>query len=280
MKKSVYALLLAIICFPVFALFGCGSKQSFSVTVSTCGTAGISAPSSVTGAGSGSFTEGSTVTLTASNQNHFVGWIFQNTQLLKEDSTYSITNTTDDLGYITQSVLTFKSSAKTQGNYTAVFDDGKIYYTKFYSWFVTTDETRDTGINEVYDQSELMKSSIDVKQRQQRQIVYTAENHSTVENKIQSYDDEQYVLNLNPANNTKNIVSISATFTVGEVETNETFNYSLSFKTSDTSMTPTVTYKNGVYTAKCPFKITELNDDITYYLVVKYVTIGYVDKGV
>ena len=133
MKKKLPLLIVLCLVFPLFALLGCGEVNSYPVTVyqsSSKGSVG----------GSGTYAEGSTVTLTANAfGSHVVAWIYQRTIQIENDETYTITNTLDSAEQPVKSTLTFTMNAQTQGAYTAVFSDGKVMYVKYDNMRLTTD---------------------------------------------------------------------------------------------------------------------------------------------
>ena len=74
-KISVFALILLIL--PLLALFGCGSKDSFYVSVESSWTGLIAGTLGGTVSGSGNYTEEKSVTLTATAKpdSTFIAWV-------------------------------------------------------------------------------------------------------------------------------------------------------------------------------------------------------------
>ena len=75
MKKKFFVLLLAVLILPTVALLGCGTKNSFAVTVfASSGTYGAVK-------GDGTYEEGSVVSLTATAKagSQVVAWVFGGT---------------------------------------------------------------------------------------------------------------------------------------------------------------------------------------------------------
>lgn len=155
MKKRLSILLMAVFIVPIFALFGCDEVNYFKIESYT------SSDSFGTVSGRGEYAENTSVTLYAnakSNSNvtgRFVCWLFQNSTIIENDSTYQIESTD------TTSSITFNSSATTQGSYTAVFENAKqttstnMMYVKLDSYrFATKDsyEAAKDGILEDSDQ--------------------------------------------------------------------------------------------------------------------------------
>ena len=135
MRKKISIALLSILIVPLIALFGCGEVLSYPVYVFSSSTIYGSV------SGNGTYNEGETITLTATAKqgSSFVAWIHQNSTLVQNDQNYNIENQTNSNQKVVKSTLTFTVSEKTQGKYTAVFDDNKMMYTKFDSWRITTD---------------------------------------------------------------------------------------------------------------------------------------------
>ncbi len=112
MKKKLSFLLLSVFLLPLFALFGCDEKQSFSVSWSSSATEyGLVAGNGAVG--SATYEEGSTVTLTAraKNGSQVIAWVRQNTELLANGDVYKINNTLSEDERVLTSVLTFTIGA-------------------------------------------------------------------------------------------------------------------------------------------------------------------------
>ncbi len=121
MKKKLCLLLLIVLIVPVVAFFGCGTTNyyNFSYRVSGKGNVVGSGLSSYTC--SGTFSEGSRVSLTATPDDGetFLGWVFRRTILIVDGQNgYSISSTNKN-----GSTLSFSASANREGQYTAVFSD-------------------------------------------------------------------------------------------------------------------------------------------------------------
>ena len=132
MKKKISILLLVILVLPLFAFLGCGRTTYYKVTLSYSGSGHIDPPQT-------SYAAGSSVHFVASG--NVVAWVYQNSTLLKDDTTYSI-KTTKSGDVVTKSELSFKATAETKGAYTAVFSDEKMPYAKLHSYRITTDITK------------------------------------------------------------------------------------------------------------------------------------------
>ena len=134
MKKKFSVLLIAILVLPLIALFGCDEALSYPIYVYSSSTIYGSV------SGSGTYKEGQTITLTASAKkgSHVVGWIYQNSALIENGDSYKIENTTNSEQLPEKSILSFTLSEKTQGKYTAVFDDAKMMYIKLDSFRITS----------------------------------------------------------------------------------------------------------------------------------------------
>ena len=124
-KKLNLFLLALLLIIPVFLLFGCDEPATYYIELSTSNGNGIAS-------GYGTYTEGDTVTLTASgkvNNNrsyHFVAWVYQNEIILSNDGVYTINTSDDNM----TSTLSFTATSATSNNYTAIFEaDTQLYYT-------------------------------------------------------------------------------------------------------------------------------------------------------
>jgi len=146
MKKKISIFALIVLVLPLLALFGCGAKNSFYVDVVSSWTGLPSGTRGGTVSGSGSYEEDKKVTLTATAkpESRFIAWVFEDSVIISQNSTYSISNQKNSsTNKVTKSELSFKASSKTKGKYTAIFDDNKIIYTTLTSWRVTDDMTMD-----------------------------------------------------------------------------------------------------------------------------------------
>ncbi len=134
MKKKLSLMFLFLLIVPVAALFGCNEVSYYSV---------VAHESSYHGStmGSGSYADGSTVTLTASakDDSYVIGWLYQNSLIISNDGTYTITNTVEN-EKVVKSTLSFTASSTTQGNYTALFDEENLHYTRFSGVMLSTQE--------------------------------------------------------------------------------------------------------------------------------------------
>lgn len=135
MKKKISLLLLSIFVLPLISLFGCEEILSYPVYVYSSSTIYGSV------SGSGTYKEGNSVTLTANAKQggHVIGWVYQGSQLLEDSDLYKIVaEESNSSQKVVKSSLTFTMSEKTQGKYTAVFDDSKMMYIKLSSFRITS----------------------------------------------------------------------------------------------------------------------------------------------
>ena len=124
-KKLNLFLLALLLIIPVFLLFGCDEPARYYIELTSSNDNGIAS-------GRGNYTEGDTVTLTASgkvNNNRsyrFVAWVYQNEIILSNDGVYTINTSDDNM----TSTLSFTATSATSNNYTAIFEaDTQLYYT-------------------------------------------------------------------------------------------------------------------------------------------------------
>jgi len=143
MRKSIFVFLCFIFILPILSFVGCGSVTNYVIS------AKVNDASYGRISGYGTFAEGSSVTLTtnALSTKKFVGWVFDETNLLTNDSTFSISTETNNL----RSTISFKVSKETAGKYTAIFEDENMMWTKFSSIRFSTLESS----TEQEDSSEL-----------------------------------------------------------------------------------------------------------------------------
>ncbi len=267
MKKKFSICLLSLIMLPLIAFFGCDTPSSYSVKVSSSSTIQGSV------SGSGTYEEGSTITLTATAKSGktFVAWVYQNTTMLQDDSTYTITNTTSD-GLINKSTLTFTASSSTQGTYTAVFAEDQMMYVIFDSLYLSTSADA-TGTDDDGTQEELLTATIDISQGQNSYVTIYSSSMTLRDSVLVSAEDITGVLNL--STETAQYVRANVVFTVDGVNYTYTFRASLLFQqdieqTSGTNYSYTVTYTNGVYKICFAFEL----DGTEYYLTLNYVNLS------
>lgn len=264
MKKKFSMLLLSILILPLVALFGCDESVSYTVNVYSSSTIYGSV------SGKGSYSEGSTVTLTATalKGSHFIAWVRQNT-ILTSGGTYSISNTEDDSGEISKSTLTFSSSSSTQGEYYAVFAENNIVYVKLDSFFISTTADSD-GEEDSESQAEIMTaSSINISQGSTSlSTIYSTSNVSIKDGVLVTTENISSVLKLSPST-TQNVRAVCV-FIYGTSVQSFTFNGGLLFQEDISSDDYTVTYSNGTYKITFEFLI----GDETFYLNLIYKTLS------
>ncbi len=271
MKKKLSILLLAIFIIPVLAIFGCGSSDSFKVTIGYNTKNG-----DVTG--DGTYAKDSTVTLvaTAFEGQEFVCWAYQGETRIAQNAVYSLKNVTNEDQQITKSTLTFKSTSKTQGFYMAVFSDSKMMFTELTAWYVTSDA--DVPENEgAVDTTPVVTMTT--------YLTYVNTTHS-----IDAYSIEDMELRDNIAievkncNNllklsgdTKKSITVSATMSFDENTTrNYVFRAEIPFQENSQSTLEnygSVRYANNTYKVIFEFK-TPSNQ--TYFLVFNFTELGVI----
>ncbi len=196
-KISVFALILLIL--PLLALFGCGSKDSFYVSVESSWTGLIAGTLGGTVSGSGNYTEEKSVTLTATAKpdSTFIAWVYEDSLLITGNKTYTVDNNRDSSNKITKSTLKFKSGSKTKGRYTAVFADNKIAYTMLTSWRITDDLDAPAEENNVSTTPVTMSANLYIKQGNSNYDVYSGVNYE-VKNNVINHTNVNEVFKLNP----------------------------------------------------------------------------------
>lgn len=274
MKKKLSILLLSVFIVPLIALFGCGEVSSYSVSVESSST--IYGNTFVNGSSSGqeTFNEGQSISLTANalNGSSFICWVYQKNTEISNNAPYIISNTTDENGKITSSVLTFNMSATTQGNYTAIFEDGKMMYTKLQSLRITS--TPDVaGEEDDLSKEPLMSANITVSQGQSSAMLstaYSAEGLEIKDNVLIHPENVTQVLNLSASAN--RIITASTQMTLGERTITINFRAEVGFQQNSPWTTANnyrykVDYANETYTLTFAF---QTDADTTYYLVLEY----------
>ena len=264
MRKRFLVFLCALLVLPVLSFFGCGDVSNFviSASVNDAGYGRIS--------GFGTFSEGSSITLTAdaNSDKKFVAWVFGDTNMLSNESPYSISTDSNGL----KSTISFKVSKETAGKYTAIFEDENMMWTKFESIRFSKSETAEekteemltadinlyNGTNSASLEQVISETDISIKEDVAQEIetnklLYTSfEKQNQIllrvvlkdENSTRSFD-----LRANFACKTNDFVEI------------HTDNYDYDYK---------VTYNNGYEIVfKYPVSETEFN-----YIFLKYVDLG------
>ncbi len=194
-KIGIFALLLVIL--PLLVLTGCGTTDSFTINVKSNWTGLPSNTGGGSAMGAGSYSEGKKVTLTATAKpnSRFIAWVYEDSLLITNDSTYTIKNDGADKA-VTKSELTFKSNKKTKGTYTAIFDDNKIAYTMLSSWRVTND----LGVGGVEDSETstlvTMSANLYISQGNIPSDVYTATSFELKNNVINHISSIKNILKL------------------------------------------------------------------------------------
>lgn len=268
MKKKLSILLLSIFVIPLVALFGCDEVLSYPVYVYSSSTIYGSV------AGTGTYDDGSTVTLTANAKqgSHFICWIYENSKQISNDATYKINNTLNSSQKTEKSTLTFSMSTKTQGKYTAVFDDNKMMYVKFHSYrFTTTPDAN--GEDDDINKDLLMTASMEISQG------------STSTNLTSIYKSEELEikdnLNIYPENisgilklSTTSNQHIRANTQLAYNGKSMTFNFRADIgfqenteKIQSNNYSYQISYSEGVYKLVFEFK---LSADKTCYLILNY----------
>lgn len=273
MKKKFSVLLLIVLMLPLLALFGCGETTSFSFTFQqSCDKGRISGNGIQRG--QGTFAEGSTVSITASADDEFIGWLFQGTTLLESNSTYTISETTDSSGKVKSSTLSFASNSATQGNYTAVFSEENIMYVKFDSLRLTTNADATTGVEDDGLQATLLNvNQITVSQGTANPMtnVYIGEDLNLKDNVYVRPETVNSVMKLTTKTDSINLprqVNVVLRLT-SSMQLNP-FRTSLYFQTSEKTETSNVSYSNNTYDIKFTFSY----QSVKYNLIVTYKTLG------
>ena len=268
MKKKLPLMFLFLLVIPVFALIGCSeAKPSYSV---------FAYGSSFHGStiGTGNYVEGSAVTLTAttnSSQDRILGWIYQNSLIISNDGTYSITNTVEN-EKVVKSTLTFTCSAATQGSYTALFDETDLSYTRFSGVMLSTEENATPAIELPQDAESLPNATLSVFQGNTSDLVFSEENML-----FKQQTDEQTTSALKiSVTGTKNALWLNNPqqiySTINIDNSNFTLRATFSYKQSTEWSTPQngvsykVNYTNKEY--QIVFRFTK--SEQTYYLTLFY----------
>lgn len=276
MRKKISILLLSIFVLPLISLFGCEEVSSFSVYAYSSSTIYGSV------SGSGTYKEGNSVTLTANAKqgSQVIGWIYQGSQLLEDDSSYKIVTETEkdeksQSQKVVKSYLTFTMSQTTQGKYTAVFDDNKMMYVKLSSFRITSDPDV-AGEEDSTTKDPIMTSSINISQGSSSSnltTIYTAEtleikdNVDIIPNKISN------VLKLSTT--TSQYVKASTQIVYSGKSMSLNFRADVYFATSTdkdnwinaTNYSYQIRYSEGTYDIVFKFQVAE---EEFYHLVLTY----------
>ncbi|MBP3431433.1 MAG: hypothetical protein J6K39_01075 [Clostridia bacterium] len=261
MKKKFSLLLLSVLLVPLFALFGCEDVVSYPVTIAS------SSISHGSVQGNGTYAEGSTVTLTANAKSgHFIAWVHQNATEVEANNTYTIVNTTGSDEKVTKSVLTFTMSAETQGLYTAVFSEGKVWYVKYDGMYLTTNP--DSEPVEENNQETLMTANLSISQGSTNMpVVYTVENMDIKQNVLIAPEKMLSVLKLQ----TTQHIHANTHFLINDQSITINFRADISFQTSTDFVSGNnysykVDYADGTYKVIFKFNVGQQ----PAYLVLRY----------
>ena len=279
-KKFVY-FLLAVMLLPVFALFGCEKAQSFSFQISQSDPlAGDVTINGLAKNADATIVEGKTITMTASSRDgEFVCWVHQNTTEISNGSTYSISNTKTD-GLVTKSVLKFKSSKETSGNYTAIFKSTKMQYVKLAAIKVTEDKDKASEIDSIAKQPVITFSDITIMQGKTiKSEAYAGENVGAKENIEITTDDVKEVLKLDPEVEQEIVVYSHLTYMQTQASSSRNFRTNLSFRgetettgrDGNSTYTISTTYTDGVYKVAFGFAVSQTK---TYYMILYFKELG------
>lgn len=245
MKKKFSLLLLIIFIFPLVAVLGCNDVSSYQAVVFS------SWINSGFVSGSGTYDQGSTVTLnaTALNGYHFICWLYQGSTIIQESDGYVIENTTNEKDEISKSSLTFTMDSAKQGKYVAVFSEDKIMYVKFDSFSLKNSNNKNATVSLTLWQNNDVSNFYDVSE-----IELNAEN-STVQ-----AESVKEVLQLS-ATETKPITA-NLLLQIDEISRNFNLHAGIDFaKNIDTvqleGYSYSTTYENGTYTIAFDFTINE-----------------------
>lgn len=275
MKKKWVMLLLIVLIMPIVALFGCDEVSLYSVSVFTSSSKYGKVMLNNSSSGSGTFSEGSTITLTATtlNGSSFICWAYQNSVEIANDSTYKITNTTDSDNKTTKSVLTFSINSTTQGNYTAIFSDGEMMYTQFQSMRITSTPDEDGEADDLSKQP-IMSGTVSVAQGYSSSTLYTSCQWQGLEIKdnVNIYPEDVSSLLYLAAPPTNRQIVATTQFEYENHSVSITFRAGISYKTNKAWTTESnysykIDYADGVY--KITFKFN-VSTDMSYYLILNY----------
>ncbi len=280
MKRKFLFFMMFLLVLPVFALFGCEKPQyyNFSVRSTGDGTITINGESLK---GSASVEEGESVTIVAVAKNQeFLGWVFQNSTLLSDNSTYSIKDTTSD-GKVVKSVLTFKSSKSTNGGYTAVFNDGKLTYSRLSAWKITSDEDATSEIDSAAKQYVMKLSNLSLVHEKTGNLVYNVDGEVSVKDNVEIRANDVSELLYVDGETSQNIILST------NISYNDSASYQRNFraniqyrqsavvdqpaKDGKKDYTFSVSYSDGVYKVAFGFEVSATQ---TYYLVLYYKELG------
>jgi len=269
MRKKISIALLSILIVPLIALFGCGEVLSYPVYVFSSSTIYGSV------SGNGTYNEGETITLTATAKqgSSFVAWIHQNSTLVQNDQNYNIENQTNSNQKVVKSTLTFTVSEKTQGKYTAVFDDNKMMYTKFDSWRITTDPNSETIDFDDPNILPFMTISMELSQGQTSSnlsSIYQVEDKEVKENVLIIPENITEILKMQ--NEIKQSVKAVTQINYNDRAMSFNFRADLGFQeNSEEIQNPNysyqVKYSNGTYRIIFKFKTSTTNE---FYLIINY----------
>lgn len=277
MKKKISILMLTLFVLPVLAFLGCGKTESFYVDVVSSWTGLTSGSRGGTVSGSGTYNDGSTVTLTATAkpESRFVAWVYEDSVLISANETYSITNT-GEAGAVSKSELSFKINSSLKGKYTAVFDDNKIVYTKFTSWRITNN-LEISGVEENESSAPVtMATDLYITQTNLGADVYSAVNFETKNNVIYHTDTVKDILKLNAE--VPQEISVDLTISEDGTTRSKLFRAAISFAESfddfdDENSPYKITYTNkGTYEIAFKFVVGNYEK----YLVVEYTNLNQI----
>lgn len=269
MKKKLSILLLAIFLIPVFAIFGCGSSDSFKITV------GYNTKNGDV-IGSGTYAKDSTVTLvaTAFEGQEFVCWAYQGETRVANSDVYTLKNETNDNQQVTKSTLTFTSTSKTKGFYMAVFSDTKMMFAELYSWYVTSDLSLPENEGSIDTTPVVTMTTYLTYVNTTHSIdAYSYENNELRDNVSTYVTDCHNLLKL--SGDSAKSITVSATMAFNEETTrNYTFRAEIPFRENSTTTAPnygTVSYANNLYKVAFEF---ETPSHQTYFLVFTFRELG------
>lgn len=244
MKKNFAFILLALIITPLLALFGCGDVSSYRVEAYSSSTI------HGTVSGRGTFEEGQEVTLVAtakttnSKQSHVICWLYEDSTIVSEKDGYKIENILDDEKKPIKSTLTFKVNKETKGNYTAVFEEEKMMYSKLSGFVLAKQESLPDNL-ETFEQlftsfnnpelaAEICTSNITISQHQDAMTPVTA--FSTTDFVVKDYvlnqtNDVVEVLKITPDTTQNLTINLQMTTPDGTPQEGEEQQYKTSSNT-------------------------------------------------
>jgi hypothetical protein len=270
MKKKLSIFMFLILIAPIFALVGCGSSTSYEVTVRSNWTGIIDNSGGGSVTGSGTYSDGETVklTATAATNSRFVAWVFEDAVLITGNAPYTITNQISD-DNVTKSELTFKINSSRKGKYTAVFEDQKMEYTKLSSWRITSSPDSDGQEENMSTADASIQTNMYVSQGATKTTAYSKIGFFAKDNVIYHTNSVTDVLKLD-ADAAQDVV-VTATFTKGSSVSTNIFRAEITLlestdKSDDANYPYKVTFKDGAYDVVFEFSIG--SED--YYLILTY----------